>query len=214
MKTAQQDKGREHPAVWFFHNYLAALLPIIGNFFLIILFQALFVHTIPGPVVVQDNAGNVPEESLSAQPYFSGCTILDVLHSHDIDAYGNDWWMDMGSAESLLVLYEDAGGAQWVARVDKNLVLDRWGIVAHAAAPVEDGRARVDSYLGRYDITVRSNAIAGDVIAGVQPVLFVRSIRLYTFVLLVILSILLYAAQRAALRFLRKRRARRRQAAG
>ena len=207
METTQTNHRPERPVVWFFRHYLAWLLPIIGNFCLIILFQALFVHTIPGPVVVQDNAGNVLEESLSAQPYFSGCTILDVLHSHDIDAFGdNDWWMDMGSAESLLVLYEDAGGAQRVARVDKNLVLDRWGIVEHATAPVEDGRARVDSYLGYYDITVRSNVIVGNVLANVRPVMFVRSIRLYTFLLLVVVSILLYGAERAALRLWRRRK--------
>ena len=87
------------------------LAPI--NLILILMFQALFVHTQAAPLT---------PERLATLPVFSGCEILDIAGPKGMD---ND---TLGANDRSWILYRNAAEETHVVRVEWNMILPRYRI--------------------------------------------------------------------------------------
>lgn len=131
------------------------LAPI--NLILILMFQALFVHTQAAPLT---------PERLATLPVFSGCEILDIagpeIGADDI----------LGSTERSWILYRNAAEETHVVRVEWNMILPRYRIETNVdfLIPAEESSYTVTArdFLGRNTVTVENGqAIANNEYSGV-----------------------------------------------
>lgn len=119
------------------------LAPI--NLVLILMFQALFIHTQVAPLT---------PERLVTLPVFSGCEILDIVGPKGTD---ND---TLGANDRSWILYRDAAEKTHVVRVEWNVILPRYRVETSVdfLIPAEESSYTVTArdFLGENRVTVEN----------------------------------------------------------
>ena len=137
MSQQETPKGKRSWAPLFW------LLLYLFNLGLVILFQCLFVHTVPAPL----NAN-----TLEGLPYFHGCKILDFTSTPGNNADR------IGKAEPDFVLYQTASGETNIVRLEWNLYTPCFRIEKGTEQSIptgtEDYKVTMKDFLGKNEVVV------------------------------------------------------------